>query len=94
MKTYKTLWIIIGIVALALVAVLAYGLSLKKTQDVGRRTQDETTIGLGELGAICGGEKRLPCKPGLNCIFSRPQSTEGVCQKISNEVPGKTEPLK
>lgn len=101
-KTHKTVWIILTIIVLALVIILAYGLSLKKTQDAGSlgsardrlRTQNETTIGLGELGAECGGEKRLPCKPGLNCVLSAPQSTQGTCQKINNQLPGKTEPLK
>lgn len=91
-KTYRTFWIISGIIVIILMGVLAYGLALKKLSNQGQ-TPVTQTPGLGELGAECGGEKRLPCKPGLNCVKTNPTDTTGICNKVSNQEPGKVAPL-
>ncbi|MFA6099940.1 MAG: hypothetical protein WC750_03615 [Patescibacteria group bacterium] len=93
LKTYRTLWIVLGIIAIIMIGVLAYGLALRK-----QATQSQSpTIqvpGLGELGAECGGEKRLPCRPGLNCVKTTPRDATGICQKVSDQEPGKVQPIK
>lgn len=91
-KTHRTFWIILGIIAIILVGVLAYGLTLKKLSNQAQAPVTQTP-GLGELGAECGGEKRLPCKPGLNCVKNRQEDSTGVCTKMSDKPPGKVEPL-
>ena len=93
-KKYKTFWIILGIIVLILVALLAYGLSMRQqeSQEAVNVPQTKTQIGLGELGAECGGELRLPCKPGLKCSKAGDDS-KGVCVKDIQIDPGKTEPL-
>lgn len=92
LKTYRTLWIILGIIAVIMIGVLAYGLALRK-----QSTQNQSPVihvpGLGELGAECGGEKRLPCRPGLNCVKAAPRDATGICQKVSDQEPGKVAPL-
>lgn len=92
-QKYKKLWIVLGVIAILLILAFAHRLSLKKNQNAVLKTPDQA-IGLGELGAECGGEKRLPCKPGLNCVLTSPQSKQGICQKLIDVEPGKTEPIK
>ncbi len=41
-------------------------------------------INLGEEGAKCGGEMRLPCKPGLEC--NAQNQNEGTCVKSNTPV--------
>lgn len=82
-KKYKTFWIILGIIVLILVALLAYGLTMRQqeSQKVVNEPQTKSEIGLGELGAECGGELRLPCKPGLKCSKTVQDESKGVCVK-------------
>jgi len=36
---------------------------------------------LGELGSVCGGEKRLPCRPGTMCSVEMDGEMQGICIK-------------
>jgi len=92
-KKYKTFWIILGIIVLILVALLAYGLTMsqQESQKVVNEPPTTSEIGLGELGAQCGGELRLPCKPGLRCSKVQ-KEPKGICVKDSQVAPGKIEP--
>ena len=91
-KTYRTLGIILGIVVLLAIILLAYALALRK--QAGPRPETfNPQAGLGELGAQCGGDLRLPCRPGLVCLKNQEADQTGVCTKISDEKPGKIEPL-
>lgn len=53
----------------------------------------DTGAGLGEIGAQCGGDLRLPCKPGLSCVIMDKTSATGICGKLTEGIPGKIEPL-
>lgn len=93
-KSYTTFWILVAFAAVAAMAVLAYSFSLKQKSDATFQAYD-AKAGLGELGARCGGDLRLPCKPGLNCVIPHPlmPTDTGVCSKVSNSEPGKVSPL-
>ena len=43
---------------------------------------------LGEMGSVCGGSKRLPCKPGLVCDAAMDTSSLGACVKDPKAVKG------
>ena len=92
-KSYKTVWIILAISVLILIALLAYALTLLKQVMTSQSAVYNPQARLGELGAQCGGELRLPCKPGLNCVKNNPQDVTGVCTKVTDKEPGKVEPL-
>jgi len=84
--------IILGILVVLAVLLLAYALSLRKQAGPKPETYNPQA-GLGELGAQCGGDLRLPCRPGLSCVRNQESDATGVCTKISDEKPGKIEPL-
>lgn len=90
-KRYRTLGIILGILVLLAIILLAYALALRK-QAGPKPAALNPQAGLGELGAQCGGELRLPCRPGLACVKNQESDATGVCTKISDEKPGKIEP--
>lgn len=83
-----------AIAVVAAMAVLAYAFNLRQKSNVNLQTYDPQA-GLGELGAQCGGDLRLPCKPGLNCAIPHPllPTDAGVCSKLSDQEPGDVSPL-
>lgn len=75
----------------AAMAVLSYTFDWRQKSNVNLQTYDPQA-GLGELGAQCGGDLRLPCKPGLNCVVTGNDDL-GICSKISEREPGSVSPL-
>ncbi len=64
------------------------------------KKQEQTTFsaptvnpqaGLGAEGALCGGDKRLPCMPGNKCQITNEETNEGVCVHVTDD-PGKAQP--
>lgn len=84
--------IVLFIVVMTAAGYLAATFLLKK-QD--QPTFSAPTVnpqaGLGQEGALCGGEKRLPCMPGNQCEITDELTNEGVCVRVTDN-PGKTQP--
>ena len=47
---------------------------------------------LGDIGAACGGEMRLPCRPGNACLITDQESKSGVCVALTDN-PKPVQPL-
>ena len=83
-KVNQTFWLIMGIVAVIMIVLLAYALSVSKPSvepDVIPAAIKPAVFnpqaGLGEEGAECGGEMNLPCRPGL-LVWAPPRSKTRV----------------
>jgi len=87
----KKFWMSVLYLAIAFIlglAVYAFLFSGKNKFDLPEEGPD---IGLGMPGALCGGEKRLPCLPGNICEIKDKEKDEGICVHITDE-PGKAIP--
>ena len=79
----------VGIVALVAVLCAPFILSsylLRQApiprQTAAVQTATSTNGEMGELGSVCAGKDRLPCRPGLTCTVDYPDDgAEGVCEK-------------
>lgn len=89
----KTKWLLVLIVTVLLGAVVLFvGIdSWKKEANKSMLPKANPQAGLGEDGAVCGGERRLPCRPGSICVITDTGTEEGVCVKGSAD-PGETKP--
>ncbi|GEM_PF-5396097 len=72
------LFAVLGLLGIMLGAFVMYQVWLV----VSKLEPTAHTIPVGELGSSCGGEARLPCRPGLSCsnLVAGATST-GVCEK-------------
>ncbi|HPN14723.1 MAG TPA: hypothetical protein PLF71_01210 [bacterium] len=98
-KVNQTFWLIMGIVAVIMIVLLAYALSVSKPSvepDVIPAAIKPAVFnpqaGLGEEGAECGGEMNLPCRPGLACLGAATEQDTGICTKVTDKDPGRIEP--
>lgn len=82
MRLQYGLAIAIGIVII--VAIFLFAFYLPKS-NVPAST-DGGNLELGAVGAECGGEMRLPCKPGNQCKISEASTGKGVCIKVTDDV--------
>ncbi|MDF1496628.1 MAG: hypothetical protein P1P90_01035 [Patescibacteria group bacterium] len=73
------------------VGFLAYQYILKQQQPIFVAPVVNPEAGLGAEGALCGGNKRLPCLPGNQCEITNTDTKEGVCVHVTDN-PGKAEP--
>ncbi len=89
----KTKWLLVLIVTVLLGAVVLFAgiTSWKKEANKSMLPKVNPQTNLGEDGAICGGERRLPCRPGSICVITDTETEEGACVKGSAD-PGATKP--
>lgn len=92
-----------AIVALILLSILFFLFILNSgggMDTYGFRSTDLQRAGLGTLGqegGLCGGEKRLPCGPGLYCLLADKKDAEenvGVCAREEGDGQGATSSVK
>ncbi len=81
--------IFIGVAIIA--GFLAYQFLLKQQQPEFVLPTINPEVGLGMEGALCGGDKRLPCLPGNQCDINNSETKEGVCVHVTDD-PGKAVP--
>ncbi|MFZ6014907.1 MAG: hypothetical protein ACOYUZ_00940 [Patescibacteria group bacterium] len=73
------------------IGVILYGIFLAPKKVTPELPKNTKPAALGEEGATCGGELRLPCKPGNTCKITDYAQGLGVCVKV-NDNPGPTVP--
>lgn len=84
--------IILFIIVMVVAGLFAYEYILNKQSKVEFQAPTvNPEAGLGAEGALCGGNKRLPCMPGNKCEITDPQTGEGVCVHVTDD-PGKVVP--
>lgn len=74
--------IVVGLIIVA--AIVFFSIYLPQLKNVRQTPAPTVTPGLGEIGARCGGELRLPCKPGNECRIADMAKNEGICVKVTN----------
>ena len=89
---WKVFTIISSVLALILVAVLAYLITLELKLMKIPTPEVNPEAGLGQEGAECGGEYKLPCMPGLGCLMLDKERSSGVCIKLTDQDPGEVKP--
>lgn len=70
---------------------LAFEFLLKQPKQDFAVPEVNPTAGLGAEGALCGGDKRLPCLPGNTCEITNEETNEGVCVHVTDD-PGPAMP--
>ncbi len=83
-KPHRIIAIIVAAIILISIVTFAYLLSRQKSPAV---PVVNANAGLGEVGAECGGELRLPCKPGNDCRITDAAAGKGVCVKVLDKAP-------
>jgi hypothetical protein len=81
---------IVFVVVVVFAGYLAFQFILKQQQDFKAPTVNPE-VGLGMEGALCGGDKRLPCLPGNQCEITDEVTSEGVCVHVTDN-PGPAVP--
>ena len=75
--------IVVGVLLLAAIVFLAYYLPQTRQAPAAAQLRVNPSAGLGDEGARCGGDLRLPCKPGNLCVVTDDLKREGVCVMIT-----------
>jgi len=94
MNNEKRKNVLMGLILAAVLIVagfLAYQFVLKQQRVDFTAPTVNPEVGLGMEGALCGGDKRLPCLPGNQCEITNIDTKEGVCVHVTDD-PGKAEP--
>ncbi|MBU2566100.1 hypothetical protein KKG46_00910 [Patescibacteria group bacterium] len=90
---WKIFTVLSSILALILIAVLAYLITFELKLMNMPIPEVNPKASLGQEGAECGGEYKLPCMPGLGCLMVDEARSSGVCIKLTDKDPGKTVPI-
>ncbi|MBD3281348.1 hypothetical protein GF391_01235 [Candidatus Uhrbacteria bacterium] len=84
--------IVLFVVVMIAAGLFAYDYVSRKQSKVEFQTPAvNPEAGLGAEGALCGGDKRLPCMPGNKCEITNQETGEGVCVHVTDD-PGPAVP--